>query len=164
MKGNDIFIPADKLVQVNCKADVWYNDEVRQMMLNSISEQTPEGLQCTDNVVYLRKRIKNCFKVVLVNNSNHDIFLRKNTVLGHLDYVSSLIPLEVKKVEILSIIVPENDAVFANNITSNFEQPQKLSEEYQQAVVIKIDLSGLTYEHREKTRKLLRSKSDLFSL
>ena len=51
MKGNDIFIPADKLVQVNCKADVWYNDEMRQMMLNSISEQTPEGLRCTDNVV-----------------------------------------------------------------------------------------------------------------
>ena len=78
--------------------------------------------------------------------------------------MSSVIPLEVKKVEILSIIVPENDAVFANNITSNFEQPQKLSEEHQQAVVIKIDLSGLTYEHREKTRKLLRGKSDLFSL
>ena len=98
------------------------------MTFNSSSEQTPEGLKCADTVVYLRKAIKNYFKLVLVNNSNHDIFLRKNTVLGHLDYVSSLIPLKVKNVEMLSNKVPEKDSVFANIITSNLEQPQKLSE------------------------------------
>ena len=97
-------------------------------MFNSSSEQTPKGLRCADTVVYLRKAIKNYFKLVLVNNSNHDIFLRKNTVLGHLDYVSSLIPLKVKNVEMLSNKVPEKDSVFANIITSNLEQPQKLSE------------------------------------
>ena len=73
------------------------------MTFNSSSEQTLEGLKCADTVVYLRKAIKNYFKLVLVNNSNHDIFLRKNTVLGHLDYVSSVIPLEVKNVEMLQI-------------------------------------------------------------
>ena len=87
------------------------------MMFNSSSEQTPEGLQCADTVVYLRKAIKNYFKLVLVSNSNHDIFLRKNRVLGHLDYVSSLIPLKVKNVEMLSNKVPEKDSVFANIIT-----------------------------------------------
>ena len=44
------------------------------------------------------------------------------------------------------------------------EQSQKLSEEHQQAVVNKIDLSGLTHEHREKARKLLRDESDVFSV
>ena len=72
------------------------------MIFNSSSEQTPKGLQCADTVVYLRKGIKNYFEVVLVNNSNHNIFLRKNAVLGHWDYVSSVIPLEVKNVEIPS--------------------------------------------------------------
>ena len=133
-------------------------------MFNSSSEQTPEGLQCADTVVYLRKGVKNSFKIVLVDNSNHDIFLRKNTVLGHLDYVSSVIPLEVKNVEITSNKVPEKDAVSANNITSNLEQPQKLSEEHQQAVASKTDLSGLTHTHREKARKLLRDESDVFSV
>ena len=96
VEGKDIVIPADKLLQVCCKADVGYIDEVRPMMFNSSSEQTPEGLQFADTVVYLRKGIKNYFKIVLVNNSSHDIFLKKNTVLVHLDYVSSVIPLEVK--------------------------------------------------------------------
>ena len=123
VKGKDIVIPADKLFQVHCKVDVGYTEEVRPMMFNSSSEQTPEGLQCADTVVYLRKGIKNYFKIVLVNNSNHDIFLKKNTVLDYLDYVSSVIPLEVKNVEIPSNKVPEKDAVSANNITSNLEQP-----------------------------------------
>ena len=92
-------------------------------MFKSSSEQTPEGLQCADTVVYLRKGIKNYFKIVLVNNSNHDIFLKKDTVLDYLDYVSSVIPLEVKNVEIPSNKVPEKDAVSANNIASNLEQP-----------------------------------------
>ena len=96
VEGRDIVIPADKLLQVCCKADVGYIDEVRPMMFNSSSEQTPEGLQFADTVVYLRKGIKNYFKIVLVNNSSHDIFLKKNTVLVYLDYVSSVIPLEVK--------------------------------------------------------------------
>ena len=162
VKGKDIVISADKLLQVHCKADVGYIDQVRPMMFNSSSEQTLEGLQCADTVVYLRKGINNYFKIVLVNNSNHDIFLRKNTVLGPLNYVSSVIPLEVKNIEIPSNKVPEKDAVFTNNITSNLEQPQKLSEEQQQAVVNKTDISGLTHEHREKARKLLRDESHVF--
>ena len=124
VKGEDIVIPADKLLQVHCKAAIGCINEVGPMMFNS-SERTPEGLQCADTVVHLRKGIKNYFKIVLVNNSNHDIFLRKNTVLGYLDYVSSVILLEVKNVEIPSNKVPENDAVSANNITSNLEQPPK---------------------------------------
>ena len=78
--------------------------------------------------------------------------------------MSSVIPLEVKNVEIPSNKVPEKDAVSASNITSNLEQSQKLSEEHQQAVVNKIDLSGLTHDHRQKARKLLRDESDVFSL
>ena len=123
-------------------------------MFNSSSEQTPESLQCADTVLYLRKGIKNSFKIVLVNNSNHNIFLRKNTVLGHLDYMPSVIPLEVKNVEITSNKVPEKDAVSANNITSNLGQPQKLSEEHQQAFVNTTDLSGLTHTHREKGKEI----------
>lgn len=53
----------------------------------------------------------------------HDVFPRKNTVLGHLNYMSSVFPLEVKEIEILQNKAPEKDAVFASNITSNLEQP-----------------------------------------
>ena len=68
VKGKDIVIPADKLSQVHCKADVGYIDEVMAMMVKSSGEETPEGLQCADTVVHLRKGIKNYFKIILVNN------------------------------------------------------------------------------------------------
>ena len=53
----------------------------------------------------------------------HDVFPRKNTVLGHLSYMSSVFSLEVKEIEILQNKAPEKNAVFASNITSNLEQP-----------------------------------------
>ena len=34
-------------------------------MFNSSSEQTPNGLQCADTVVYLRKGINNYFKLAV---------------------------------------------------------------------------------------------------
>ena len=51
-------------------------------------------------MLYLINGIKNV-KVQLLNNSTHYISLRKNKELYHLDYVSSVITLEVKKVDIL---------------------------------------------------------------
>lgn len=142
MKGKGIVIPADKLVQVNCKADEGYIDEVRQMIFNSSSEEILEGLQCANTVVYLRKSIKIYFKVELVNNCNHYIFLRKYTIIGHLDYMSLVISLENKTIEMSPNEVPEKYAVFANSYTSNLEEPQKPPEEHQHVVVNKTDLSA----------------------
>ena len=62
VKGKDIVIPADKLLQVHCKADVGYIDEMRPMMFNSSSEQTPEGLQCADTCGVLKKRYQELFQ------------------------------------------------------------------------------------------------------
>ena len=174
VKGKDLIIPAGKLVQVSCKADVGYIDEVRPMIFNSSEEEIPEGLQCADTVIYLKKGIKNYFKIVINNNSNHDIFLKKNALLGHLDYVSSVVPHRVKEVH-----VPEKkttSTIKNYNITSSQEKQtekedqqqqninRKTSEEHQQAVINNIDLSGLTYEQREKARQLLREESDIFSV
>lgn len=78
------------------------------------------------------------------------MFLKKKTVLGHLDYMSSVIPLEVNNIKITSNKVPEKYTVFSDNIISNLEQPKMPSEEHQQPVVKKIYLFGLTYEQREK--------------
>ena len=110
------------------------------MIFNSSNEEILEGLQCANTVVYLRKSIKIYFKIELVNNCNHYIFLRKYTRIGHLDYVSSVISLENKTIEMSPNEVPEKYAVFANSYTSNLEEPQKLSEEHQHVVVKKTDL------------------------
>ena len=101
-------------------------------------------------MTYLSVRV--LWMVPLVNNSNHNRFLRKNAVLGHFSYVLLVIPSEVTKVEIPPNKEPGKDSVFAKNITSNLEQQQKSSEEHHQAVVNKTDLSGYIYEQGEKAR------------
>lgn len=78
-------------------------------------------MQCTDTPVHLVKEIKKYLKVVLVNNSYQDIFLKKITGLGHLYYLSSVIPLKVEEVEVLLYKIPQKVAVFTNNVTSNLD-------------------------------------------
>ena len=51
--------------------------------------------------------------------------------------------------------LPTTSPVIWNN-------PQKLFEEHQLAVLTKIDLSCLTHEDREKAREFLRDESDVF--
>ena len=71
--------------------------------------------------------------------------------------MSSLIPLEYKKVEKPRNKAPGKDAVFANNITSSLEQPEKPSEEHQQTTAKHTDLSRLTYELRQDNKYKMKT-------
>ena len=44
----------------------------------------------------LKPGVKNYFKVPVVNDSNHNITITKNTIIGNLEYVTSIVPLEVR--------------------------------------------------------------------
>ena len=41
----------------------------------------------------LKPGVKNYFKVPVINDSNHIITIMKNTVIGNLQYVTSIAPL-----------------------------------------------------------------------
>ena len=44
----------------------------------------------------MKKCVKDYFKVPVVHSSDHDIILKKNMIMGRLEPVKSLVPLEVK--------------------------------------------------------------------
>lgn len=55
---------------------------------------------------YLNLSIKNYFKVLVTNHSKHDAFLQKSTILGNLEYISSVVPLRVKSRNLEHSITP----------------------------------------------------------
>ena len=52
--------------------------------------QLPEGINCIDSVVTLKKGARNYFKIPVSNSASHGITLKKkNTVVDRLEYVGS---------------------------------------------------------------------------
>ena len=53
-----------------------------------LEEELPEGMSPVDIVVTIKKGINNYFQLPVVNQSKHDIVLRKNTNVGVFEYVN----------------------------------------------------------------------------
>ena len=94
VKGKNITIPAGKIMHGNCKSNVGLVKKERAMIFQSKCVELPDGIQCTDSVIMLKPGVKNYFKVPVVNDSNH-ITIMKSTVIGNLENVTSIVPLEV---------------------------------------------------------------------
>ena len=89
IRANNIIIPAGKLVQIPCKADIGVIEKRRPIIFQQHEIQLPEGTDCNDSVVTLKNRAQNYFKIPVSNSASHDITLKKNTVVGCLEYVAS---------------------------------------------------------------------------
>ena len=85
-------------------------EQVRPMKFSNTSDEVPQGLECVDIIVHLKPGTKNYFKIFIINESNHDIFLTKNTIIDSfiIYHISSIIPLKVKTKEIDDLINDKN--------------------------------------------------------
>ena len=66
-------------------------------MFQQLEAELPEGISAVDSVVRIKRGINNYFQVTVANQSKHDIVLRKNTNVGVIEYVKSVITLQVKQ-------------------------------------------------------------------
>ena len=85
VKGRNITIPAGKIMHVNCNSNVELLKKERAMIFQSKCVELPDGIQCADSVIMLKPGIKNYFKVPVINDSNHNITIMKNTVTANLE-------------------------------------------------------------------------------
>ena len=178
IKGKDIVIPAGKIMNVSCKARVGLIVEKRPMMFHGSDLDVPEGIQCADSLVMLKNGINNYFQVPVINDSAHDITLRKNLVVGRLEYVSSVIPLEVKEHTFHNTQFTATEKPTIATITTSYDQGNTTSDteqshnpvhdreayDHQQAVINSIDLSGLTDKQRKRVRNMLKEEHSIFSV
>ena len=87
IRANNI-IPAGKLAQIPCKADIDVTEKRMPMISQHHEKKRPEGIDCIDSVVTLKKGARNYFKIPVSNSARYDITL-KNTVVGRREYVAS---------------------------------------------------------------------------
>ena len=167
VKGKDVIIPSGKIVQINCKTNVGLLEKQRAMIFQQKDVELPEGIRCADSVVLLKLGIKNYFRVSVINDINHDITKRKNLTIEHLEYVSSIVPLEVtaKTESNINKQKPSTISVLEISEKSTSENEEKdCDHQHQQKVLEKTDLSGQTYDQREQVRALIKEESSVFSV
>ena len=150
------------------KTDVGFLEKKTPMMFQKLEAELPEGISAVDSVVAIKKGINNYFQVPVVTQFKHDIVLHKNTNMGVIEYVKSVIPLQVKQSTSCkspsvnrATVAPPDQILEEPSIT-----PKKTNSEHQQRVVNIIDLSGLTASEREreKVRAMLREESEVFAI
>ena len=136
------------------------------MMFQQLEVELPEGISAVESVVTIKKGINNYFQVPVVNQSKHDVVLRKNTNVGVIEYIKSVIPLQLKQsTSCESLSVNKATVTLPGQILEEPSiRPNKTNSENQQRVVNAIDLSGLTTSEREKLRTMLREESEVFAI
>lgn len=112
--------------------------------------ELPEGLETADTIVSVKSDINHRLKIPVINNSKHDIFIPKNTIVGSLQQILYISPLQVKrKADILIIQSNLNkDEIEKEVEQGNNDMTADEIKEHQQKVLDSIDLSGLNPEER----------------
>ena len=63
------------------------------MLFQPGETDVPEKLQYAETVVMVKPSANNYFKIPVINDSNKDVILHKNTQLSYLESIKSIVPL-----------------------------------------------------------------------
>ena len=174
VREKNLIIPAGRIMQVPCKADVGFVKVKKAMLFQPEEIDVPEGLQYAETVVLLKSSTNNYFKMPVVNDCRKDVILHKNTQLGYLEPIKSIAPLNIEeRVQpvVNAIISSEADKpVDKQNFkhketTDHTEINNNLTlTEKQLSIISNIDLAGLRHNQKEQVGQLMREEISVFSL
>ena len=166
VEGKNDIIPAGRIVQVPCKTDVGFVKMKKVMLFQPGEIDVPEGLQYAKTVVMPKSSARNYFKIPVVDDSRKDVILHKNTELGYLESIKSLVPLQVEE-----RVKPVANTIISSEAhkpvdKQNFKYKERANQaeanskliltEKPRNIISNIDLAGLTHSQKEQVRKLMR--------
>ena len=173
VKGKNTVVPAGCIVEIPCKANIGNLSQTQPMIFQQEETELAEGLDCADSIIMMKKGVNNYFKVPVVNSSDHDIILKKNMIMGRLEPITSLVPLEVElhqhsaKVSSIKANLEDTEEVQVMEKQQKSDGNSSLMNiptvERQQKILSKIDLSGLTSKQREMVKNVIREEREVFS-
>ena len=166
IKGTNTVVPADCIVEAPCKANFCKILQTQPLIFQQKKTELAERLDCTDSITMMKRSVINYSKVSVVNSSDHDIILKKNTIMGMVEPINSLAPLEFKlhwySAKVSSIkanwqdteevqVTKEKQKSYGNSSLMSITTVER-----QIKISSKIDLSGLTSKQREIVRIVFR--------
>ena len=149
-------VPAGQTVRLSCRANTGPIHSKTPVIFEPDELATwPTGLAVHESLTTVKKGNATILPITVTNSTNHDITLPGRVVLGHLQLVRSVTPVEVRFKD------PET-------LTPSEELP---SEQYTQTEqsesdlswLPEVDLSGLTAEEKEQAKRLLFEEAEAFS-
>ena len=90
IRGGNVSLEAWEISHASCKTSLGYLDERRPMIFRQKKVELAEKICCIDTLVTLKSGIYNCFKIPIMNNTDSNITLSKNTEIGRLEYKNSI--------------------------------------------------------------------------
>ena len=165
----DVVVPKNETVVETCSAKVGLTESRLPVLFEpDIESPWPSGLEVPETLVTLRGGTSSRVAIRVTNNTEHDITLRDRTVLGKLQQVKSVTPLEVKLRE--EVESTEDPVLHANELTvegkQQLKQPVHVLQQCRSETTgppPDVDLGDLSEDQKLAVINMLREEADSFS-
>lgn len=157
-----VVIPKSSSVKVTCRANTTYVDDRTPALFEpDPARPWPSGLEISETLVTLQRGNSSRIDIDVYNNTKHDITLKGRTVLGQLQLVTSVTPLEVQLKEEISACAVTSSSSNDKSVDTNLTQTSSSSK--LQGSLAQIDLEHLNESERELVVKMLNEEAESFS-
>ena len=155
----DVVVPRGESVKVSCRVNTGPLDQPKPVLFEADENgQWPFGLQVSDTLLTATAGKSSRVEVEVKNTTKHDVVLRNRTVLGRLQLIQSVTPVDVKLKTGNTVEKPrlneETEMAKANGHETR-DWPKHLND---------VDMSELTSEQRKTAKKLLIEEADAFAI
>eukprot|EP00794_Sanderia_malayensis_P005110 gene5110-5758_t len=156
-----VWIAPKQSVKVPCRSNNFVNELKTQALFEpDETEPWPHGLEVNQMLLTLSKGTSHRVNLSIYNAMDHQILLKARTVLGRLEPVKSVIPLDVK--------LNNTPVVESNHIKTDIQQPSmNLPEANMQNIppdfLEQFDLNSLDCEQRKIAENMLLLNAESFS-
>ena len=174
-------LPKNAMAQVPCRANTGFIEGKSPVMFEPrIEPLQPQGLHVAEAVLKLKIGSTETFKLQVVNATNHDIVLQGRSLLGSLEQIWSVTPVDEKHAKFTdddakqdenssksleTEPLPISDNVKLSSAADLKSQPLAGKEEKRQtdSVLTKLDLSELSEEQKKVASRMLKEEMESFS-
>lgn len=155
-----VIIPAGQICEVRCRVREWPGGGAMLFQPNLVSN-CPEGLELFPALVDVPRGSTKIVKIPVQNTTKHDIYLTKRTVLGTLEEVTEIKP--------VNCFPGGSEPINTSSAQVSTDKLRKMSEEHKTKDMTKqkwhppVDVSHLEEHEQKVVREMLYEESDVFA-
>ena len=165
-----ITIPPRKNLIIKCYANTGHVDCRQPVMFEPDPEGCwPEGLEVSESILSIPRGSSCHINIPVANTSDYEIYVHPKTIIGSLQLISSITPLDGKLVSSPTVEPKEEQAGVESKVKESMEGESFLVESkikestHTEKWLPPVDLSHLEESQRKQVEELLREECETFS-
>ena len=158
---SDIIIPKAQSVIIPCRVNLITTSAKTPVVFEpNVCETVPPGLEINQSLHTLKRGSSSKLGIEVHSSSNHDIRIPRRTLLGHVELVRSVTPVEVELKQDSEVTV-EQEGTNANTKSDCLTMGQNSVND--DCYVPPVDLGHLTDEQKSIAIQMLKEESESFA-